>query len=227
MENQPHKVKWKRIIKKEISKSCNITAQTVKRLSTMWETRVWSLGWEDPLEKEMAIYSSTIAWKIPWTEEPGRLQSMGLQRVGHDRATLLSLFKKQQLEPDMEQQTGSKLRKEFVEDVYCHPAYLTYIHSESEVAQSCPTLCEPMDCSLPGSSVHGIFQAIVLEWIAISFSRGSSWPRDRTQVSHIVGRRFTIWATSEVHTAHLPLLRFLTHSVLVWLPTSQHLFMDG
>ena len=49
-------------------------AQTVKRLSTMWETRVWSLGWEDPLEKEMAIHSSTIAWKIPWTEEPGKLQ---------------------------------------------------------------------------------------------------------------------------------------------------------
>ena len=49
-------------------------AQTVKRLSTMWETQVRSLGREDPLEKEMAIYSSTIAWKIPWTEEPGRLQ---------------------------------------------------------------------------------------------------------------------------------------------------------
>ena len=57
---------------------------TVKRLSTMRETRVRSLGWEDPLEKEMAIHSSTIAWKIPWTEEPGRLQSMGSQRVGHD-----------------------------------------------------------------------------------------------------------------------------------------------
>ena len=59
-------------------------AQTVKRLSTMWETWVQSLGWEDPLEKEMAIHSSTIAWKIPWTEEPGRLWSMGSQRVGHD-----------------------------------------------------------------------------------------------------------------------------------------------
>ena len=56
----------------------------VKRLSTKGETRVQSLGWEYPLEKEMAIHSSTIAWKIPWTEEPGRLQSMGLQRVGHD-----------------------------------------------------------------------------------------------------------------------------------------------
>ena len=54
-----------------------------------------------------------------------------------------------------------------------------------------------MDCSLPGSSVHGISQARVLEWFAISFSRGSSWPRDRTQVSHIVGRRFTVWATRE------------------------------
>ena len=59
-------------------------AQTVKRLSTMQETRVRSLRREDPLEKEMTIHSSTIAWKIPWTEEPGSLQSMGLQRVGHD-----------------------------------------------------------------------------------------------------------------------------------------------
>ena len=58
----------------------------------------------------------------------------------------------------------------------------------SEVAQSCPTLCDPMGSSLPGSSVHGIFQARVLEWAAISFSRGSSWPRDRTRVSHIAGR---------------------------------------
>ena len=56
----------------------------VKRLSTMRETRVLSLGWEDPLEKEMAIHFRTIAWKIPWTEEPDRLQSMGSQRVGHD-----------------------------------------------------------------------------------------------------------------------------------------------
>ena len=59
-------------------------AQTVKCLSTMWETRVQALGWKDPLEKEMAIHSSTIAWKIPWTEEPGRLQSTVSQRVGHN-----------------------------------------------------------------------------------------------------------------------------------------------
>ena len=69
---------------------------------------------------------------------------------------------------------------------------------ESEVAQLCPTLCDPMDCSLSGSSVHRIFQAIVLEWVAISFYRGSSWPRDWTQISLVVDRRFTVWAIREV-----------------------------
>ena len=59
-------------------------AQAVKRLPTMWETWVQSLGWEVPLEKEMATHSSILAWKIPWMEEPGRLQSMGSQRVRHD-----------------------------------------------------------------------------------------------------------------------------------------------
>ena len=59
-------------------------AQTVKRPPTVQETQVQSLGPEDLLEKEMATYSSILAWKVPWTEEPGRLQSMGLQRVGHD-----------------------------------------------------------------------------------------------------------------------------------------------
>ena len=62
----------------------SLVAQTVKRLSTMWETQVQSMGQEDSLEKEMATHSSTIAWKIPWTEEPGRLQSVGSQRVRHD-----------------------------------------------------------------------------------------------------------------------------------------------
>ena len=59
-------------------------AQRLKRLPAMQETWVRSLGWEDPLEKEMATHSSTLAWRIPWVEEPGGLQSMGLQRVGHD-----------------------------------------------------------------------------------------------------------------------------------------------
>ena len=74
-----------------ILKSRNITlpelslvAQKVKRLSAMWESQVQSLGREDPLEREMATHSSTLAWKIPWTEKHGRLQSMELQRVGHN-----------------------------------------------------------------------------------------------------------------------------------------------
>ena len=62
-------------------------------------------------------------------------------------------------------------------------------------AQLCPILCHPMDCSPPGPSVHGIFQARKLEWVTISFSRGSSWSRDWTWVSCISGRFFTIWAT--------------------------------
>ena len=62
----------------------SLVAQMVKCLPTMQETQVQSLGREDPLEKEMATHSSILAWKIPWTEEPGRLQSMGSQRVGHE-----------------------------------------------------------------------------------------------------------------------------------------------
>ena len=67
------------------------------------------------------------------------------------------------------------------------------------VAQSCPTLCSPMNCSLSGSSIHGILQARILEWIAIPFSRGSSCPKDRTQVSCIAGTFFTIWATGKIN----------------------------
>ena len=62
----------------------SLVAQRLKRLPGMWETWVRSLGWKDSLEKEMATHFSTLAWRIPWREEPGRLQSMGSQRVGHD-----------------------------------------------------------------------------------------------------------------------------------------------
>ena len=82
------------------------------------ETRVLSLDWEDPLEKEMATHSSILAWEIPWTEEPGELQSMGSQRVEHDLAN------KQQ-------------QQQF-----------------SSVAQASLTLCDPMDCSMPGLLAH-------------------------------------------------------------------------
>ena len=68
----------------------SLLSQMVKHLPTVRKTRFQSLGWEDVLEKEMAIHSNILAWKIPWTEEPGRLQSMGSQRVGHDWATSLN-----------------------------------------------------------------------------------------------------------------------------------------
>ena len=81
-------------------------------------------------------------------------------------------------------------------------SYILFIYEEvkwSEVAQSCLTLCNPMDCSLPGSSLHGILQARILEWIAISFSGGSARLRDQTQVSGAAGRRFNLWATREAY----------------------------
>ena len=120
----------------------------VKNPPAMQETWVQSLDWEDPLEKGVATYSSILAWRIPWTEEPGRLQSMGLPRVGHDWMTFnhsVLLWNARSIRA-MKNQVKVK------------------------VAQSCPTLCDPMDCSLPGSSVQGILQARRLECVAISLS---------------------------------------------------------
>ena len=75
--------------------------------------------------------------------------------------------------------------------------------SEVKVTQSCVTFCYPMDCRTTGSCVHGILQARLLEWVAISFSRGSSWPRDWNLVSCIAGRFFTIWATREAQDSSM------------------------
>ena len=75
---------WENLELAHILKGTSLVAQMVKRLPAMRDTQVRSLGREDPLEKEMATHSITPDWKIPWTEEPGRLQSMGSQRVGHD-----------------------------------------------------------------------------------------------------------------------------------------------
>ena len=75
----------------------------------------------------------------------------------------------------------------------------------SEVSQSCPTLFDPMDCSIPGFTDHGFFEARVLEWVAISFSSGSSQPRDQTRASRVVGWRFTLWATRETQLLRIAL----------------------
>ena len=81
---------------------------------------------------------------------------------------------------------------------FCHQVKMclwVYTYVSTLVAQSCLTLCDPMNCGLPGSSVHGMLQARILGWVAISFSRGSSRPRDGIQVSRIASKLFTIWAT--------------------------------
>ena len=101
------------------SVQASLVAQRLKCLPPMRETWVQSLGQEDPLEKEMATHSSIIAWRIPWMEKPGRLQSTGSQRVGHNWATSPS--------PPVQ---------------------------FSSVAQSCPTLCDPMNRSTPSLPVH-------------------------------------------------------------------------
>ena len=138
----------------------------------MLETWVRSLGLEDLLEKEISTHSSILAWKIPWTEEPGRLQSMGSQRVRHDWVTLLTYF----LLPKHSSLTRKRWASLFlfclVKIAFLHvdlqfqcvehqvlmgggiaffPCYmkLTLPQLKVLVAQSCPTLCDPMDCSPP------------------------------------------------------------------------------
>ena len=142
----------------------------------------------------MATHSSILAWNILWMEEPGRLQSMGSQRVRHDWAT--SFF------------------------AWNVPWYLEFswrdLCEAVKLTQSCLTLCDPMDCSPPGSSIHGIFQASILKWVAISSSSRSSWPRDWTWVSHIVGRCFTIWGTRKVLFIRLYLLIYKPHNSLLF-----------
>ena len=107
---------------------------------------------------------------LRWTGRPGMQQFMGLQWVRHDWVTELN---------------WTELN-------------LDYTESESEsISCSVLSLCDPKDCSPSGSSVHGILQARILEWVAIPFSRGSSWLRDQTLISRIIGRFFTVWATRE------------------------------
>ena len=151
----------------------------------------------------MAIHSSILAWRIPWTEEPGRLQPMGLQRVGHDWACSKvnsPNFQMRKLKP----RVPSLIK--WVQGQYLlfwglnwnnrcrmlHILYSMYIYCCCLITKSCLILCDPMDCSPPGSFIYGIFQARILEWIAIPFSRGSSQPRDWTQFSCIADRFFTM-----------------------------------
>ena len=188
----------------------SLVAQMVKRLPTMRETRVQSLGWEDLLEKEMATHSSTLAWKIPWMEEPGRLQSMGSQRVGHDWATSLSLSYK-----SVSTMLDEGLTKNIERDGEIGNYKLNEIGTLSMKFKKWNKLdkserSSDMDhekwkwkllshvlCDLMDYTIHGILQARILEWVAFPFSRGSFQPRDPTQASHIAGRFLTSWATRQ------------------------------
>ena len=133
----------------------------------------------DAFEKEMATHSSVLAWRIPGTGEPGGLPSMGSHRVGHNWSDLAA-----------EYDLASVIVLKNTLLILCY-RWLWKKKGKVLVTQSCPTLCDPTDCSLPGSSVHAVSQARIWEWVAIPFSSGSPWLRDRTQVSCIAGRFFT------------------------------------
>ena len=162
-------------------------------MQEMWEIWTWSLGQKDPLEEKVANHSSILAWIIPWTEEPGSPwchKKSGTIEYKYNVCVCM---------PIMNSLSIHLWLDTYVTSISWLLTTAVNISEWSEVIQSCPTLCNPMGCSLPGSSVHGIFQARILEWVAISFCRESSWSRGRTWVSHIVGRRFTIWATRQAH----------------------------
>ena len=183
----------------------------------------------------MAPHSGTLAWKIPWMEEPGRLQSMGSLRVRHNWAISLSLFtvmhwrRKWQPTPvflpgesrgrgslvgcrlwgrtesDTTEGTWQQQQQPWNQKII-HPSIIIWEntdHVKDRTAMCvwglncCVIICDRMDYSLYGSSVHGIFQARILEWVAISYSRGSSWPRDQTHVSRIGKRILYHWVTWE------------------------------
>ena len=181
------------------------------------------------LEKAMAPHSSTLAWKIPWTEKPGRLQSMGSWRVGHNWATSLSLFtfmhwrRKWQPTPVFLPGESQRQRSLVGYGVAQSRTWLKQLSSSSlllcplsfdeylicQCRQSrlsgndlasklCPTLTTPLTVTHQ-APVHRIFQARLLEWVAIWFSGGSSQYRDRTQISCTEGRYFTDWATREAY----------------------------
>ena len=173
----------------------------------------------------MATHSSILTWRILWTEELGRLQSMELQRVRHNSVTNTLSGKNEMMNtyisihvriPDakpnkcyfifsnssqclLSQVPSSQMDRALVvaKNHLSHAWnwFIPFRNSKckiSSVAQSCPTLCDPNICSLPGSSVHRILQVRILEWVVIPFSRGIFLPRDQIQVSCIAGGFFTV-----------------------------------
>ena len=157
----------------------------------MQKTWVQSLAWEDLLENRMATHYSILAWRIPWTGEPGGLQSMKLQRVRHDWATREALASHIPYHIPLISNSCCFCLLNISLSCPAFPSPMTNMRCCAKSLQSCPTLCDPAYCSLPGSFVHGVLQA------SMPSSRGSSRLRDWTHVSYVscTGRFFTISAT--------------------------------
>ena len=204
--------------------------QTVKSLSAMWRPGfnpwvgkiLWRRKWQStPVflpgkfhgQRSLADYSPWVLKELDMTE---RLTNTHMLLSIAEQNFQCCLDKTSALPPSLLDSVTLSValaacRKPYASPVFGHLVWhllsLKYLFcfssskAWSEVTQSCPTLCDPVDCSPPGSSVHGILQARILEWVAISFSRGSSQPRDQTQVSRIAGRCFNLWATSEAPKA--------------------------
>ena len=155
-----------------------------ENLSVMWVTQVWFQGWEDPLKIETATHSSILAWRIPWTEEPGWLPTVESQRVEHDWVTNAFTVSLSNSVPLSHFSIFPLFARVFLhllcEKADSHHLSLIYLIVQfqcmcmyAKSLQSCPTLCDSMDSSSPGSSVHGILQARMLERIDMPSSRGS------------------------------------------------------
>ena len=168
---------------RDIGRHCsNKKFKTVHWLLSLWNSHQWemrrgaeSLGFVHVHSQGYGV-SSQCCWPTVPTMQSSAILPFGLTKW-------LPSFSQRRLLFQSEEE-GQRLD-------YCFQV------KWSEVAQSCPTLCDPMDCSLPGFSVHGILLARIPEWVTISFPGGSSWPRDGTRVSRVVGRCFNLWATRE------------------------------
>ena len=169
-------------------------------------TWIQSLGWEDPLEENMATHSSILARRKNGQRSLAGCSLLGLQRVNMTEATKHS--------------TGSMIGQvkwdrisESLENQMC----------VCVLAQSCPNLCDSMDCSTPGTSFYEISQARILAWVAISFSRESSWPRGWTHISCTGGQILHHWATWEALKIRWKYLKIsgpgpsISHALFHWL----------
>ena len=159
----------------------------------------------------MATHPSVLAWRIPGTGEPGGLLSMGSHRVGHDWNDLAAAAACLKYCLIFRYTANWFSYTNIIFPIFV-PLYITarcwlyYPVCVRVCAQLCPTLCRPMDCNLLGSSVHGMFQERILEWVAISSFRMSFQPRDWTSISWIGRQILYYWATWEAPYTCLLLL---------------------